>query len=842
MRTIKMRMRTLKVIKDWAGHLPEIRQFKKAAREFSSHGLTLGYVDHNGNAIKFRSRRAIGFTGIQLHRADLLADMRPTNSYINEVGQYLIGKRADGQSLTGWLNLPEAARQFTRANAALEKRSINLEAVHLRESINGNLEVPSQIALAKKHEDILEFFHELSRCETIPEAAKKIVWAAKNLWPGGNPSYMEHVVVNGQEYLVPIAVALPDEIIEAGQIILRKRLGKYHIPLSDMYNPYVRAFVEGVLSNRTIDYSEHVRVCAGFIGRETLTFLQNAYMPWPSWPKRSSRNGLIMAPLVVKDPESQMQIKIGILAVLKEGPFSAQEARLVQYFVNGVAESLNSISIRKRYGDAIAKERRSREAVERMQPQLQRAAAQEARREMADHATHRVKGMVFQADALCMDGIRLESKEHAAAISIINKKIELGLPLTTRDTKFLDGFRRQGLELFETCHRVIHDGDEMVKGMLALASEGGAGIILSEHLKKIIAPLKAIARKKGIDLQAYFAGLKSSDAVMMMVHEINTLLSNLVINAMEAFESFEVEKKHITIEIGSDDQSVMIRVKDNAGGIPKEVVARVLENKEIGITTKKEGSGWGLPAVMSLVAKNGGLIEVFTLPGQGTEFVITLPKAARPAAKILSPIPVALPRLRTHHLSIAYLDDRPNNHRPMAVALQSIGVPKGNLQCFAKPEDLIEQLRQDYHPDVIISDLHLGPEQNGLQVLREIQQLYQQQGGSPLPKMIVFTGLEKPDEDQAQELEALGASWVCKSSKAAEDIYWAIHQLEGPAKIGEEALPEVDNLYAKFGARLGYDAKNLLTPLHTAIDLMREDIGAGFFKKAGKIFALILID
>lgn len=218
---------------------------------------------------------------------------------------------------------------------------------------------------------------------------------------------------------------------------------------------------------------------------------------------------------------------------------------------------------------------------------------------------------------------------------------------------------------------------------------------------------------------------------MMMVHEINTLLSNLVINAMEAFESFEVEKKHITIEIGSDDQSVMIRVKDNAGGIPKEVVARVLENKEIGITTKKEGSGWGLPAVMSLVAKNGGLIEVFTLPGQGTEFVITLPKAARPAAKILSPIPVALPRLRTHHLSIAYLDDRPNNHRPMAVALQSIGVPKGNLQCFAKPEDLIEQLRQDYHPDVIISDLHLGPEQNGLQVLREIQQLYQQQGEAP---------------------------------------------------------------------------------------------------------------
>ena len=71
-------------------------------------------------------------------------------------------------------------------------------------------------------------------------------------------------------------------------------------------------------------------------------------------------------------------------------------------------------------------------------------------------------------------------------------------------------------------------------------------------------------------------------------------------------------------------ERVVIRIKDNADGMPPEVVEKIFTPF---FTTKPAGKGTGLGLAMSadIVREHGGAIEVNTEPGAFTEMVIDLP-------------------------------------------------------------------------------------------------------------------------------------------------------------------------------------------------------------------------
>ncbi len=86
---------------------------------------------------------------------------------------------------------------------------------------------------------------------------------------------------------------------------------------------------------------------------------------------------------------------------------------------------------------------------------------------------------------------------------------------------------------------------------------------------------------------------------------------------------------HISSKRTAD--SAVIRIKDNADGMPPEVVAKIFAPF---FTTKPAGKGTGLGLAMSadIVREHGGTIEVNTEPGAFTEMVIELP--LQPPAKL----------------------------------------------------------------------------------------------------------------------------------------------------------------------------------------------------------------
>jgi len=122
------------------------------------------------------------------------------------------------------------------------------------------------------------------------------------------------------------------------------------------------------------------------------------------------------------------------------------------------------------------------------------------------------------------------------------------------------------------------------------------------------------------------------DKKLPLVHcipsDIQVVLTNLIENAIEQIISAKVKQGKIFVSVKQQDQNVVIKVKDNGGGISEDILKH---NKlfEPFITTKKnEGTGLGLHSSFKIVKEHRGNIYAKNHNckiGKGAEFVVVLP-------------------------------------------------------------------------------------------------------------------------------------------------------------------------------------------------------------------------
>lgn len=112
--------------------------------------------------------------------------------------------------------------------------------------------------------------------------------------------------------------------------------------------------------------------------------------------------------------------------------------------------------------------------------------------------------------------------------------------------------------------------------------------------------------------------------------EMNQVLTNLIQNAIEAVA--EDGSGRVWVTGRRVNSRVMVSVRDNGPGIPPEVRERIFTPF---FTTKGPGKGMGLGLTITwrVVRALGGAIKVDSTPGQGTEFVVTLPAAPNGTTK-----------------------------------------------------------------------------------------------------------------------------------------------------------------------------------------------------------------
>jgi signal transduction histidine kinase len=119
--------------------------------------------------------------------------------------------------------------------------------------------------------------------------------------------------------------------------------------------------------------------------------------------------------------------------------------------------------------------------------------------------------------------------------------------------------------------------------------------------------------------------LQPLDPVVCFADSLSQVFMNLLVNAAQAIEDHG--KVHISTK--QTDQQVQISIRDSGSGIAPEHLGRLFEPF---FTTKETGTGTGLGLSISqnTVHRHGGRIEVHSALGEGSTFVVVLPRTARP--------------------------------------------------------------------------------------------------------------------------------------------------------------------------------------------------------------------
>jgi len=109
--------------------------------------------------------------------------------------------------------------------------------------------------------------------------------------------------------------------------------------------------------------------------------------------------------------------------------------------------------------------------------------------------------------------------------------------------------------------------------------------------------------------------------VRLDVTQITWVLSNLVSNALR----YVAKGGHIALQAHALGRLVKVSVKDDGPGIPQEYQSKIFQ-KFVQIQGREPGgTGLGLAICKGIVRAHGGSIWVESLPGQGSEFIFTLP-------------------------------------------------------------------------------------------------------------------------------------------------------------------------------------------------------------------------
>ncbi len=136
----------------------------------------------------------------------------------------------------------------------------------------------------------------------------------------------------------------------------------------------------------------------------------------------------------------------------------------------------------------------------------------------------------------------------------------------------------------------------------------------------IISSMEFQLKKKGVVLQIRDLPDCMGDEVL-----VTQVFANLIDNAQKYLDPSRPGE--ITISARTMDACEIFTITDNGIGIPTEQHARIFQVFHRLAPQHEKGDGLGLAIVQRIIDRHQGKIEVESLPGNGTSFHVSLPRA-----------------------------------------------------------------------------------------------------------------------------------------------------------------------------------------------------------------------
>ena len=124
-----------------------------------------------------------------------------------------------------------------------------------------------------------------------------------------------------------------------------------------------------------------------------------------------------------------------------------------------------------------------------------------------------------------------------------------------------------------------------------------------------------IKQKKILILKSYDADLPQCRLDSNLIKQA---ILNIIINAEQAMEN----GGELMIRTSKDKKYIQIDITDTGPGIPKDIIDKIFQ---VYFSTKKTGTGLGLPTAKRIIEDHRGTISVQSEEGKGTNFSIKLP-------------------------------------------------------------------------------------------------------------------------------------------------------------------------------------------------------------------------
>lgn len=178
----------------------------------------------------------------------------------------------------------------------------------------------------------------------------------------------------------------------------------------------------------------------------------------------------------------------------------------------------------------------------------------------------------------------------------------------------------EAAEILDDIESSVHRARQLTQQLLTF-SKGGSPVRESASIADLIHESMQFALR-GSNVRSEVSIADDLWPVLIDSGQINQVLNNLVINADQAMKRGGLLL--VTAQNCDMTNEVRLTFSDEGEGIPAEFLDRIFDPY---FTTKSEGNGLGLASSHAIIRKHGGSLNVHSVVGKGTTFVISLPRS-----------------------------------------------------------------------------------------------------------------------------------------------------------------------------------------------------------------------
>jgi len=255
------------------------------------------------------------------------------------------------------------------------------------------------------------------------------------------------------------------------------------------------------------------------------------------------------------------------------------------------------------------------------------------------------------------------------------------------------------------------DLSRIESGMLELKP---VALELAPLVSAALAMVEPAAEKRGLRIEQRFD--RRARAVLGDDTRIKQILTNLLSNAVK----YNVDGGRIVIKARlSEADTIEVGISDSGLGMTRAQMDELFQpynrlGRERGTV---EGTGIGLVISRRLAELMGGSLRAHSVAGEGSTFILTLPRAAFADSDLPTDSELPTQPASYHQRLVHYIEDNETNIEVMRGMLQRR--PQVLLSVSMNGLDGLAAVRRQ-RPSLILLDMHL-PDIDGLELLRHLQ-------------------------------------------------------------------------------------------------------------------------